>query len=306
MLRLLPLMMMLPCLAQAQGVSARFSNQAATQGLPLRVDVEVEDPSGVVTRVMVEIRLENQATWTSTLAQPHEAGRWSAQFSATQLWPEGRAPAEVLELRALLYAKRGGLVMVLGEIEPFQMDALPPALAAARQQALGRAQVRTNPDEATGSTGSLAGYVGTEGRLGSSARARVFIAAGGPLSDTLELRGMVLVGPTFSEPRGRTGGGPVMLGFELGLRAYARPLGAAAWNLFAQPVVGLDVRLPGLDVLGGLRAGALYWIDKELAVEASLGGGLSLFGAISPEGETSAFGFTAGLQVGVRFGPERQ
>ncbi len=303
MLRLVPLMLLLPCLAQAQGVSARFSNQVATQGRPLRVDLEVDDPSGVVTKVQVEFRFADQATWTSTLAIEGAPSHWSAQFSSAELWPIDRAYAEIIELRALLYAKRGGLVLVLGEIEPFRMDALPPVLAAARQRALGRSQLGT---EAAGATGSLAGYVGTEGRLASSARARVFIAAGGPLSPTLELRGMVLVGPTFSEPTTRSGGGPVTLGFEFGLRAYAQPLGAATWNLFAQPVVGLDVRLPGLDVLGGLRAGALYWVSDELAVEASLGGGLNLFGAVPPEGEETALGFTAGLQLGVRFGPERQ
>lgn len=323
-----------PGLAQAQGLSARFSNQVATLGAPLDVEVLVEDPIRAVDRVKVELRRADDATWTATTAATRaDSGStrtWVARYDAAALWPADRGAPKSLELRALLYGRRGGLLLVIGEIEPFEMDVLTPDRAAMRARALER-PAETPGEPTTGADAfSLAGYVGAEGRLGSSARARAFIGAGGAIADTLELLGVVVVGPTFAEPADLSGGGPFALGFELALRAYVDPLEDKAsearsgpegredgsgrrrpqkpkdWNLFAQPFLTGEARLPGFDAGGGLRAGALYWVSNEVAVEASLGGALMGFGLVTPEGETKNLGFSGGLRVGVRFGPERQ
>lgn len=306
MLRLALLLLvftLLPMGAQAQGVSARFSNQVAIQGQDVEVEVLLEDPAQVVTRIQVELRRPTDATWTATTAAATASReRWVSTFPASIVWAS--PPADTLEVRALLYGRRGGLILVVGELEPFEMDALPPALAEARRRAL------TRPHSDAPATGAdtvpIAGYVGVGARMGSTARARVFIGAGGPLGDTLELRGLILVGPSFSEPQERAGGGPFVLGVELDLRAYVCALSASTWNLFAQPFLGVDLRLPGVDLVGGLRAGGLYWISQEVALEASLGGGPVVFGLSAPAGERTALGFSGGLQLGVRFGPERQ
>lgn len=296
-----------PAEALAQGLSARFSNQVATLGAPLTVVVEVDDPNRVVHRVQVELRRPDAVTWTATAAHPRpdDPQRWEARLEAEALWPRDAPAPETLELRALLYGRRGGLLMVLGELDPFVMDVMTPARAAARRRALrgpGRAEAaRTGADDFT-----LAGYVGAEGRLGSSARARGFIGAGGPVGRALELRGVVTVGPNFAEPGDRAGGGAVTLGFELGLRAYVQPLADEAWNLFAAPFAAAEVRLPGFDAGGGLRAGVLYWVSTEVAVEAALGGAVMVFGAVAPDGEQTDVGFSGGVRVGVRFGPERR
>ncbi|MCA9554675.1 MAG: hypothetical protein KC933_31890 [Myxococcales bacterium] len=288
--------------AAAQGVSARFGNDVATIGRPVEVNLEVEDPAGVVDRVRVELRRADQATWTATAAVDLGEGQWQARFPA-DVWGAGEAPGH-LELRALMYGRRGGLLMVLGELEPFEMDALPPALAEAREKALTRASAA--PPEVVGADSfSLAGYVGVEGRLGSSARARAFIGAGGGVTDHVELLGRVVVGPAFAEPDDLAGGGPLALAFEAGARLYVHPLGSA-WNLFAEPCGAVELRLPGVDAGAGLRAGAMLWISPEVAVDVSLGG-LVMAMALSPaEGEDTHLGFMGGLRLGIRFGPERR
>ncbi len=308
---LLTCLLSLPCVASAQ-VSARFSNQVATHGQDLGVQLLVEDPGSVVHSIQVELRRPLEAVWTATTAraQPLTTSgpqSWIATFPAEQVWPTDNPPPSSVEVRALLYGRRGGLLLVVGEIEPFEMDALAPSKAAARTRALTRPTATAPQGESTGADElSLAGYVGLSGRAASTGRLRVFIAAGGPLSDTLELGALVIVGPAFAEPADRDGGGPFVLGFEVDLRAYVWPLSDSTWNLFALPFVGVDMRLPGVDLLGGLRAGALYWVSTEVAVEASLGGGPVVFGVSSPAGETTALGFTGGLRLGVRFGPERK
>lgn len=307
---LLTCLLALPCVASAQ-VSARFSNQVATHGQDLGVRLLVEDPANVVHSIQVELRRPLEAVWTATTAQaqPHtDPGprKWIATFAAEQVWPTDNPPPSSVEVRALLYGRRGGLLLVVGEIEPFEMDALAPSKAAARTRALTRPTVAPQGESTGADELSLAGYVGLSGRAGSTGRLRVFIAAGGPLSDTLELGALVIVGPAFAEPADRDGGGPFVLGFEVDLRAYVWPLSDSTWNLFVLPFVGVDMRLPGVDLLGGLRAGALYWVSTEVAVEASLGGGPIIFGVSSPPGETTDLGFTGGLRLGVRFGPERK
>lgn len=289
--------------ALAQGVSARFGNDVATVGRDVAVSLEVEDPSEVVARVTVELRRPDEATWTATSAHAQADGRWQATFLADAVWRTGPAPA-VLELRALMYGRRGGLVLVLGELSPFEMDALPPALAAARTRALSRA-AGPSPEVLGSDNFSLAGYVGVEARLGSSARARAFIAAGGTVTERIEILGHVVVGPAFAEPADLAGGGPLALGFELGGRGYVRPVGEA-WNLFAEPFVSVELRLPGVDPGAGLRVGGLYWLSPEVAAEATLGGAGVAFSASPGDGEATHFGFTGGLRVGVRFGPERR
>jgi hypothetical protein len=289
--------------AAAQGVSARFANDAATVGRDVEVHLEVDDAAGVVARVQLELRRPDQATWTATAAAARPDGGWVATFPAQEVWGAGPVPGH-LELRALLYGRRGGLLMVLGELDPFEMDALPPALAEARRRALTRPEAAAQEDVGA-ERFPLAGYVGLEGRLGSSARARAFIGAGGGISARVELLGRVVVGPAFAEPDDLAGGGPLALGFEAGARVYARPLGEV-WNLFGEPTAAVDLRLPGVDLGAGLRAGAQWWISPEVAAELTLGGAAMLFGASPAEGEARHGGFSGGLRLGVRFGPERR
>ena len=291
--------LLLPDGAAASGLSARFDTQIVTQGEDVVIEVSVAAPREVVARVQVELRRPDQSTWTATSAAAgaYDPARqiWRATYPAAAVWPAG-PPPDVLEARALLYGRRGGLMLVVGEIAPYELDALPPALAEARRRAL------TRPAEpaAEGADVGLVGYIGAEGRLGSTARARVFLGIGVPVARGWEIVPGVHVGPTFDKPDD-LGGGTVLFGAELGARVRTEPMGKL--TLYAWPVTQVDLRLPGVDVGGGLRAGAAYSLGEELALTADVGGLLMLFAASAGDGDRRRAGFSGGLRVGIRFGP---
>lgn len=279
--------------ANAQGISARFGDMVATIGQDVVARVEVDDPLRVTKRVFVEIRGPKDTKWKRMPAE-RQGGWWIATFTSTTVWNAGGIRVdqpEQLEARAILYGARGGVLLVIGEIDPLTVDVLSPAETEARDRAF---QAFAGTEEAP-SEFALTGYVGTEGRAGSGARARAFIGVGGALATNFELLFYVGVGPAFSRPEVVADGGPIVLGFDAALRWFARSPYRHVWSAFFEPLVTLDARLPGVDPGAGARAGVLFPMSDEIAVEVSLGGAVMWF-------DLDDIGASGMLRAAVRFG----
>jgi hypothetical protein len=295
---------LVPATADAAGISARFGDVVATVGKDIVARVDIRDDKRITKRVRVELRRVGESEWTRVDATPPSgmARWWVATFTSTTVWNEGGirvAQPDQVELRAFLYGARGGVLLVIGDIEPLTLDVLAPSEAEARERALA-VYDRDVEDEQF----SLTGYVGTEGRAGSSARARLFIGAGGNVAPNVELLVYVGVGPAFSTPTIFADGGPLVLGFDLAMRLFARSPHAYRWSPFIEPFATVDVRLPGVDPGGGARAGVLYQVSAEIAAELSVGGAVMAFNvAGGPEAELGASGM---LRLAVRFGGEQE
>ena len=283
--------------AYAEGISARFGNDAAVQGRDVTIRVEVSDPIRAVDSIEVELRPVGADTWLTAAAVPADTPDltvrwWLATFTSTAVWRS--PPPAALEARARLYGARGGVVLALGDIEPLPIDVFTPSEAERRARVL----AAPSADEAL----SFAGYLGVEGRAGNSARARAYLGFGGPVAPRGEVIAFVSLGPAFSRPDATAGGGPIVLGAELASRFYTRSLSAAAWTLFAGPYATADVRFPGIDVGGGLRAGVTWVVRSELAVELAISGAAMGFGVSAADDDDPGLGFVGGLRLGIRLG----
>jgi hypothetical protein len=274
---------LLPCLAAlalgapaealAGGIALALVDSPAVAGEPVEATIEVDDPLGLVAAVEVDLARPGGPWMTQraiALPGPRSPRRFRARFHDPALL----APAPpALRLRARALGDRGGVLAELGEAEPLTLELLDRPAAAARAGAEARhaaevASAREPPGSA------LHGHLGLEGRAGSGARARLLVGAGGALSARTELVLLVALGPAFAEPAVLAGGGPLTLGVEAAVRAYARAPAGARWAAFAHASVLADLRLPGADAGGALGAGALLRLGPEVGLEASLFGGM--------------------------------
>ena len=287
-----------PLPASAQGISARFGNDAAVIGRDVVIRVEVSDPVQAVARVEVDLQAAGSDDWTTKNAVADPTGRdptwWHATFTSTTVWTP-RPPA-LFKARARLYGERGGLLLELGSIEPLTVDVITAAESVERARVLGSDRARAEAEL------PFAGYLGIDGRAGTGARARAYLGFGGPVTPRLELIGFVSLGPAFARPDRAGGGGPVTLGAELAVRGYTRPLGADSWTLFAAPYGTVDLRFSGVDAGGGVRVGVNWIVRSELSVELSLGGAAVAFGLSEADGDDPGLGFVGGLRLGLRLG----
>lgn len=301
----LTVVLVTPQVASADGISARFGDLVATVGEDVVARVEVVDGRRITQRVAIELRRAGETTWRRLEAeQQPDAKWWVGTFTSTTVWREGgiRAPQpEYVELRAFLFGARGGVLLVIGEIEPLRVETMTAPETEARERALSRYSVDTSDDQLT-----LTGYVGTEGRAGSSARARAFIGVGGSIAQSLELLVYVGIGPSFARPTILEGGGPLVLAFDLALRFFARPPQDYTWSPFVEPFATVDLRLPGVDPGGGARAGILYRLSSEIAAELSIGGAVMVFNASDPDGREPEVGASGMLRLAIRFGGDEE
>lgn len=283
--------------ASAQGISARFGNMVATYREDFSPRIEIEDRVGVVGRVLLEVRAEGQARWRRVEAEPTGKGSWwEGTFTSTTVWTTPKEP-RFLQVRAQILGRRGGVLLAPGAQEPLLVEVLTKPEVEARERVFKR-----HAPDAEEDLFSLTGYVGAEGRAGSGARARLVIGAGGSLTELLELAFYVSVGPAFARPDVVPGGGPLVLGFEGTLRAFTRSPAKNVLTLFVEPVVQVDLRLPGVDPGAGLRGGLSYQLGGSLAAELSAGGAVVFFRAVEPNDPGVEVGFTGGLRLALRFG----
>lgn len=286
--------------ASAQGISARFGNMVATYREDFSPRIEIEDRVGVVDRVLFEARAEGAENWHQAEARPTGRGSWwQGTFTSTSVWG-ARGEPRFLQVRAKILGRRGGVLLAPGMIEPLRVEVLTKPEVEARERVL-----RSYAEGGEEDLFTLTGYVGTEGRAGSGARARLVIGAGGSLSELLELAFYVSVGPAFERPSVVTGGGPLVLGFEAALRVFTRSPARNDLTLFVEPLGQVDLRLPGVDPGAGLRGGLSYQLGGSLAVELSAGGAVVFFRAIEPNDPGVEVGFTGGLRLVLRFGGPR-
>ncbi len=277
--------------AHAQGLSARFSTPRPVSGRPLSVAVEVEDPIGAVRGVWVRMRKEGSAEWHGAEgARDEGAGPWVATFPA-EMVPE--APA-FIELTARVLGARGGLLLEIGDDEPLLVEVLPEQRAAAQEKLFAAVREEERPID-------LAAYVGAEGRAGTSARLRLVIGAAAILSPRSELGFGVSVGPAFAEPTALEKGGPMVLGLELALRGYAVDPGFSSFAPYAEVGGGVDLRLPGFDPFGGVRAGAAIHLGDVLSLDLALAGAVNAQSRADGASYGVTPGFTGGLRASIRF-----
>jgi hypothetical protein len=286
-------------LLSAQGISARFENLVSTLGEDFSPRIEIRDPIRVVDRVILEVRPRGQSEWRRTEATHTGVGDWwQGTFTSTSLWTSREEP-ELLELRAKVLGKRGGVLLDLGGTEPLEVQVLTKPEVEARERVF-RTYSPGREEEDDGLSW-FTGYVGTEGRANSGARARFLIGAGGAITDLIEAILYVSVGPAFSRPPELAIGGPIVLGLEASARIFTRPPAQYDLSLFAEPNLQVDLRFPGVDPGIGLRGGLSYRATGEVALELSLGGAAIWLRAIQADAD-SELGFSGTLRLALRFG----
>ena len=291
-----------PAQAAPQGLSARFGNLVATLGEDFSPRLEITDPLGVVDRVLLEARPRGEARWRRTDATRAESGDWwQGTFTSTSIYATHGAEPEALELRAKVFGKRGGLLLDLGGLEPLDVPVLTKPEVEQRERAF---RIYSPGDDEEDGLFWLTGYIGSEGRANSGARARLVIGAGGALTDLIELILYVSIGPAFDRPQALDGGGPIVLGVEAATRIFTRPPSQYDLSLFVEPNLQVDLRFPGVDPGIGLRGGVSYRAGTDIAVELALGGALLWLRAIEPNID-SEIGFAGTLRLALRFGGPR-
>jgi hypothetical protein len=301
-------------LVAAQGLSGRIGHVLAVEGQDLVVRVEIEDPScakarssaclsDMIGQVLVDVRPLGSLDWHTRAAVPEEAsGWWRATFTSSVVpeRPDDAHPAR-LEIKARVLGPRRGLMLEIGADEPLEAEVMKAREARALEQVLTRNVERDEGAEAF----ELVGHVGTDARAGTSGRIRAFVGVGGRPSARTEIVVSTSVAPQFAKPTRLEGGGPILLGFEGGMRFYARDPGRDTIALFLEPDVSVDLRFPGVDPGIGMRAGAAIRISSDIAAEAALGGSFVAFRSFDSAHSTVG-GATGGLRVALRFGGTRE
>ena len=151
----------------------------------------------------------------------------------------------------------------------------------------------------------MIGWLGTEGRVGSSARIRASIGLGLRLTKLTELEVHGAVGPAFAEPDLLASNGPMVLGIEAGLRVFTRDIRLVLWSPWIEAFGGADFRLPGVDPGIGLRAGVTWNFSADIALDGSLGGMFVVYRAFDPQDRSAVGGASGGLRIEARFGGGR-
>ncbi|NJK90079.1 MAG: hypothetical protein HC923_12300 [Myxococcales bacterium] len=115
----------LPRVAEARGVAARLIGDWAVRGDPVRLRVDVDDPTGVVDRVVVMLIVDEAHTLTATASRsPYEVS-----FPAQEVW--GPSPVS-LAAKVELIGRRGGLLLTLGDPFPSDLEIVDRATAESR------------------------------------------------------------------------------------------------------------------------------------------------------------------------------
>jgi hypothetical protein len=298
----------------AQGLSGRIGHVLAVEGQPLVVRVELEDPAcsqaqngrcllDLVGQVIVDMRPLGQLEWhTAKAVQEENPSWWHATFTSSVV-PARNDPehAARIEVKARVLGARGGVMLDIGGDQPLEAEVFRPREARALERIL-----LQNADKAAEAEAfELVGHVGTDARAGTSARVRAFVGVGGRASTRTEVVVLVSVGPQFARPARLEGGGPIELGFEGGVRLYARDPAGGSIALFLEPDLSLDARFPGLDPGIGLRAGGALRMSSDIAIEAAIGGSFVAFRAFDGEHSTIG-GASGGIRVALRFGGARE
>jgi hypothetical protein len=303
-----------PASAEGQGLSARFGWVHAVEGQPLEVRIELEDKSCVkdaktpclldaVQRIVVQMRVRSTpGAWHSAEARPSGEGAWWLATFTSSVVPERSLSPEPreIELRADVLGARDGLLIALGEDEPLVATVLTSPEARTEDRVL-----QTGVHRSKESSLFVTGHVGLDGRAGSSARARAVIGVGAKTSARVEPIGYVAVGPAFDRPA-ILDGGPLVLGFEGAARFYTVEPEIATYALFVEPFACADLRFPGFDPGGGLRAGGSLLISADVSLEGSIGGAFYAFRTIDAEHRSIVGGVSGGLRVALRFGGRRE
>lgn len=281
-----------PARAAPAGPSAQLLEPTPEAGRDLEVTLRLEDPAQTVTAATVEARRAGTETWRRYAAE-RRAGDFVARIPAAHLPSIG----ELVELRAELFGKRGGLLFELGHDEPVRarVRSAPEAREEDRVFGARAAATTPSPEARTG----VSALVAVDTRLNSRARLRAALGVSFTLTAWAELGLFLSVGPSFAAPPPVPAGGPVVVGAELGFRAWARR-GSDRLGLYLEPFGGADLRLPGFDPYGGLRVGALVPLQPTLALDLGLGGSASAVNVLGVD-ESPELAFGAQLRIGVRF-----
>lgn len=262
--------------AFARGISARFVDTWATRGEPIIIEARIEDQIGVVDHVEFELSIDDRRVRTATVA----SAPWSATFASEAVWP---FDPERLEVRARLFGRRGGLLLGLGVPFGYSLEILEPAQSAQR-----RRDFAPPPEEGPF---PVVVVLAAEARAGSASRTRAHVAVLGPVHPRAQLKLALSVGPSFAEPDVLAGGGPLVLGAELGARFLATR------RAFVDAVATADLRFPGFDPGGAVFVG-LHGPWGGIGWEVSAGGGAL---AANATDDVDAVFFGA-VRAGVRFG----
>jgi hypothetical protein len=288
-----------PTSAVGQGLSARFGYVRAVEREPLLVRVEVEGLIEAVGEVVVQARKVGSELWHSAKAVPVDiGGNYEATFTSTVVPDRPHS----IEVRARILGTRSGVLLEIGVDEPLVVEVLSGPEAKKHDEIM--APIRRDPNDATADLG-LVGWVGTDTRVGSSARLRASIALGLRVSQMTEVLVHVSVGPAFARPELIAGGGPVVLGVEGGARFYTRDVRTKLWAPWLEAVAGSDLRLPGFDPGAGLRAGITWNFSADIALDASLGGMFVVYRAFDREDRSAVGGASGGVRLEARFGGGR-
>jgi len=275
--------------AAGAGIAARFGAMRAVEASPAVLRVQIDDDVGVVHRVIITARIPALSRTLTVEAKPTGAGGWWHGELAADEVPN--APA-FIEVTAEVLGARGGLLLALGADEPYEVPVITSGRAKSDDAVFQRVKRAERPLP-------IVAFVGLEGRAGSNARARIVVGAAAHLVSPIELAIGLAVGPSFAEPADLANSGPFTLGFDIAVRGYTAPAVLGQLAPFAEVFGTADLRLPGFDAGGGVRAGIAYRLDELITIEGSVGGAAIAFGLTDP---SSTFGFTGGARVLVRFG----
>jgi len=278
-----------------RGISTRFVGIQAIEGQDLKVYVEVIDGLKVIQKVSVFCRISGQEKRREYQAQrvasnPREREQtWFAIVPAKHLPPALGS----IELSAHLLTKRGGLVLTLGEPEPFDTQVL--SKERARKE---KAVFQQLNQELQGDFGFVGG-IGLEAKAASAARIRAVLSGSGKVSHRWDLSLKVSVGPSGLAPQTLRTLSPVVLGFEISGRRRVPSKSILGFDVFSEFFSSLDLSLPGADGHLGLRFGGSHALGGTARIDVGLGGGLGWFKIDQAQ---PIFGFTGGLQSIVWFG----
>ena len=203
-----------------------------------------------------------------------------------------KAPATI-EISAHLMTKRGGLILTLGEPEPFDTQVLSKARARKEQAVFSRLNRELQGDF------PFVGGIGFEAKAANAARLRAILSASGSLSKRWDLGLKISVGPSFSPPLALETPSPLLLGFELSGRRGVPTKSLLGFDIFSELFTGIDLSLPGIDSHAGLRVGGSIAIAGTARLDIGIGGGVGWF---KLDQESPIFGFTGGLQSILWFG----
>jgi len=293
-LGLLGLLLVFDTSAQARpGISARFGAMQVVEAQNFQVRIEVNDALHVIEKVTVFFSITGQTKQLAYTAKPGKARGdtqwWSALIPASDL----PGALSTIQLRAHLMTDRGGLILSLGEPEPFEMQILSTARAkreAAVFQRLGNELQGDFP---------FVGGLGLEFRAATPARVPGVLSASAKAARRWEMGFKVSVGPAFLRPKALNDGGPVVLGFELSGRRRIPSKPVLGLDVFTEFYTNVDLRLPGIDPHIGLRFGASHAVAGEARIDVALGGGVTWFDLSQDE---RFWGFSGGLQSILWFG----